>query len=237
MGNFHYANHRGFEIHGDIKAQAIASVLAPPLPVKWLRTHRVAVLKGGWSRERSISLKTGAAVEQALKRLRIPFLSIDVDKNILRTLQRRKVQFAYIALHGEFGEDGALQCILDFLKIPYTGSGPARERPRDGQESIEKIIRAAPSADSAVGVRRQKDRHPQSRTRDHILSRVRETGGPRFGDRRGLRKKRRRARRRAEGEFQNIRPRARRANDRRPRIDGRNSRRQSVARRRNQTGA
>jgi D-alanine-D-alanine ligase len=90
----------------------------------WLRSHRVAVLKGGWSRERAISLKTGASVEQALKRLKVPFQSIDVDKNILVALRRRRVQFAFIALHGEFGEDGALQCLLDFLKIPYTGSGP-----------------------------------------------------------------------------------------------------------------
>jgi D-alanine-D-alanine ligase len=84
----------------------------------------VAVLKGGWSRERSISLKTGAAVEQALKRLGVKFRSIDVNQNILAVLDRRRVQFAFIALHGAFGEDGALQCILDFLKIPYTGSGP-----------------------------------------------------------------------------------------------------------------
>lgn len=90
----------------------------------WLRTHRVAVLKGGWSRERPISLKTGTAIEQSLTRQRIPFQTIDVDERILVTLQRRRVQFAYLALHGAFGEDGALQCILDFLKIPYTGSGP-----------------------------------------------------------------------------------------------------------------
>ncbi len=92
--------------------------------LRWLRSHRVAVLKGGWSRERAISLKTGASVEQALKRLGVKFQSIDVNKNIISTLQKRRIQFAVIALHGTFGEDGALQCILDFLKIPYTGSGP-----------------------------------------------------------------------------------------------------------------
>ncbi len=92
--------------------------------LNWLRRHRVAVLKGGWSRERPISLKTGLAVEQAFTRLRVRVQSIDVGRNITNQLRKQRVQFAFIALHGAFGEDGGIQTLLESLKIPYTGSGP-----------------------------------------------------------------------------------------------------------------
>lgn len=91
--------------------------------LQWLRHHRVAVLKGGWSKERAISLKTGQAVEAALRRLKIPVIGIDVRPDIAVTLIKKKIQFCFIALHGPFGEDGRLQASLDALKIPYTGSG------------------------------------------------------------------------------------------------------------------
>jgi D-alanine-D-alanine ligase len=91
--------------------------------VRWLKSHRVAVLKGGWSRERPISLKTGAAVEESLNRLGIPFRSIDVTPNILNQLKSKNIKFCFLALHGSFGEDGGIQSCLDFLKIPYTGCG------------------------------------------------------------------------------------------------------------------
>src|SRR5689334_22402681 len=91
----------------------------------WLKGRRVAVLKGGWSRERSISLKTGAAIEASLKRLGIKPISIDVKPSIAADLLKKNVDFAYIALHGEFGEDGGVQTTLDLINIPYTGSGAA----------------------------------------------------------------------------------------------------------------
>ena len=176
--------------------------------LKWLRTHRVAVLKGGWSRERTISLKTGAAVEQALKRLGISFQAIDVDKNILRTLQRRRVQFAYIALHGEFGEDGALQCILDFLKIPYTGSGPLASGLAMDKNLSKKLFvqHNVPTAPWVCVDKKNNDQ--QNRARDHILSGVCETGRPGFRHRRGLGEKCERVDQSVESVFQNIRPRA-----------------------------
>lgn len=92
--------------------------------LSWLKSHRVAVLKGGWSRERPISLKTGAAVECAFRRLGVRPVSIDVTPRIDVVLAKKKIQFCFIALHGTFGEDGGIQSILELMKIPYTGSGP-----------------------------------------------------------------------------------------------------------------
>lgn len=92
-------------------------------PLAWLKGRRVAVLKGGWSRERPISLKTGAAIEASLKRLGIRAIGIDVKPTIAQELERKQVDFCYIALHGTFGEDGQLQGTLDVMGISYTGSG------------------------------------------------------------------------------------------------------------------
>lgn len=91
--------------------------------LRWLKKHRVAVLKGGWSKERPISLKTGEAVESSLKNLGVRFSSLDVQPNIAEVLKKKKIQFCFICLHGPFGEDGRIQSLLDILRIPYTGSG------------------------------------------------------------------------------------------------------------------
>lgn len=90
---------------------------------RWLKSRRIAVLKGGWSKERAISLKTGASVEQAFKRLNLAAVGMDVTRNIFSTLKARRIDFCFLALHGAFGEDGRLQGGLDVLQIPYTGSG------------------------------------------------------------------------------------------------------------------
>lgn len=91
----------------------------------WLKSRRVAVLKGGSSRERSISLRTGAAIEKSLKRLGVQAVGIDARRGFLQQLRKQKIDFCYIALHGTYGEDGGVQRDLDKLKIPYTGSGAA----------------------------------------------------------------------------------------------------------------
>lgn len=91
----------------------------------WLRKRRVAVLKGGWSRERAISLKTGAAVEAAFSRLGVRVAAVDVKRDVLGKLAALKPDLCFIALHGAFGEDGRIQSALEILGIPYTGSGPA----------------------------------------------------------------------------------------------------------------
>ncbi len=84
---------------------------------------RVAVLMGGLSAEREISLQSGQAVLQGLRRKGIDAFAIDVDENILSTLERERPDRAFIILHGRGGEDGVIQAVLECLHIPYTGSG------------------------------------------------------------------------------------------------------------------
>ena len=83
----------------------------------------VAVLKGGWSAEREVSLNSGAAVEDALSALGHKVTAIDVGPNVAEDLKNAKPDVAFNALHGRFGEDGCMQGILELLKIPYTHSG------------------------------------------------------------------------------------------------------------------
>jgi len=88
-----------------------------------LRKKKIAVLMGGWSAERSISLRSGGAVVRALQSLGLRVVSIDVGKDIFLRLRRIKPDICFITLHGCPGEDGTIQAILELLKIPYTGSG------------------------------------------------------------------------------------------------------------------
>ncbi len=89
-----------------------------------LKRKKIAVLMGGWSAEREISLLTGKAVLQALKEEKCKVIGIDVDKNIVENLKKYKIDFVFLALHGPIGEDGRIQGLLEILGIPYTGSGP-----------------------------------------------------------------------------------------------------------------
>ena len=87
---------------------------------------RVAVLMGGWSAERPVSLQSGQAVLDALLRQGINAFGIDVTREtILDDLKNEKINRAFIALHGKGGEDGTIQSLLEILDIPYTGSGVA----------------------------------------------------------------------------------------------------------------
>ena len=83
---------------------------------------RVGVLMGGDSAEREISLQSGAAVVAALVDEGIDYVAIDVGDNIIDELRAAKIDRAFLALHGPGGEDGRIQALLEFLKIPYTGS-------------------------------------------------------------------------------------------------------------------
>jgi D-alanine-D-alanine ligase len=84
---------------------------------------RVAVLKGGRSLERQVSLRSGARVEDALKRLDHEVVPIDVALDLIRRLREAEPDVAFIAMHGRDGEDGTVQELLEILGIPYTGSG------------------------------------------------------------------------------------------------------------------
>ncbi len=83
----------------------------------------VAVLMGGPSAEREVSLKSGARVQSALKSEGVDAHGLDADPTVLRTLRDEQFDRAFIVLHGRWGEDGLMQGALDVLGIPYTGSG------------------------------------------------------------------------------------------------------------------
>jgi len=83
----------------------------------------IAVLMGGRSLEREVSIKSGQRVSNALKKLGHNIIKLDVDEFIVSNLTSRKIDLAYIALHGKDGEDGTIQEILELLNIPYTGPG------------------------------------------------------------------------------------------------------------------
>jgi D-alanine-D-alanine ligase len=84
---------------------------------------RVAVLMGGLSAEREVSLKSGTAVLTALKRKGVDAHGIDVGHDVFAQLRAGKFDRAFIVLHGRFGEDGTVQGGLEVMNIPYTGSG------------------------------------------------------------------------------------------------------------------
>ena len=84
---------------------------------------RVAVLKGGRSLERQVSLRSGARVQEALARLGHEVMPIDVGPGLVETLSDDRPDIAFVALHGRDGEDGTVQELLEVLGIPYTGSG------------------------------------------------------------------------------------------------------------------
>jgi D-alanine-D-alanine ligase len=86
---------------------------------------RIAVLKGGRSLERHVSLRSGQRVEDALRRLGHEVTGIDVGTNLVGRLQELRPDLAFIALHGREGEDGTVQELLELLGVPYTGSGPS----------------------------------------------------------------------------------------------------------------
>ena len=85
---------------------------------------KIAVLMGGISSEKEVSLRTGAAITAALQRKGYDAFSLVLDKdNFVTALTNTEFDLAYVALHGEFGEDGRIQAFLDILGKKYTGSG------------------------------------------------------------------------------------------------------------------
>jgi D-alanine-D-alanine ligase len=87
------------------------------------KKKKIGVMMGGLSREREISLKTGKAILKALIEKGYNASAMDVGQDIAETLAKEKIEIAFIALHGRFGEDGTIQGMLELMRIPYTGSG------------------------------------------------------------------------------------------------------------------
>lgn len=88
-----------------------------------MKDKRIGVLMGGLSAEREVSLKSGMAVHQALLKLGYDSTAIDVRHEVAEVLRNERIEVAFIALHGRYGEDGCIQGLLELMQIPYTGSG------------------------------------------------------------------------------------------------------------------
>lgn len=122
------------------------------------RTHEtVAVLMGGWSAEREVSLRSGAAVADALEGEGYKVVRIDVDRDIAARLADLKPDVCFNALHGRFGEDGVLQGVLECLSIPYTHSGVLASALAMHKERAKDVMRLAgvPVADAVITTRRE----------------------------------------------------------------------------------
>ncbi|AKL98304.1 D-alanine--D-alanine ligase [Endomicrobium proavitum] len=91
--------------------------------IQKLKNKKIGVLYGGTSSEREISLKSGKAVLNALKKLKLNAVGIDVDKNVSEKIKKAKIDIACIMLHGPMGEDGTIQGMLEIMGVPYTGCG------------------------------------------------------------------------------------------------------------------
>jgi len=103
----------------------------------------VAVLMGGFSAERPVSLSSGEACASALEGEGYKVTRVDVDRNIAAVLADLRPDVAFNALHGPFGEDGTIQGILEYLEIPYTHSGVAASSLAMNKSQSKKIAAAA----------------------------------------------------------------------------------------------
>ncbi len=97
--------------------------------VDFLEGCKIGVLAGGSSSERQISLKSGKAVFKALKAAGLETVFLDVNEsNFSSCVEKSGIDVAFIALHGKFGEDGTVQCMLEEREIAYSGTGPESSR-------------------------------------------------------------------------------------------------------------
>ena len=128
-------------------------------------TTHVAVLMGGWSSERPVSLSSGNACADALEAGGFRVTRVDVGRDVADVLARLQPDVAFNALHGPFGEDGCVQGILEFLAIPYTHSGVLASALAMNKPKANHILRAAgvPVSDSVVA-------HRLDAAREHVIA-------------------------------------------------------------------
>ena len=103
----------------------------------------VAVLMGGFSSERPVSLSSGNACADALEEEGYQVTRVDVARDVGAVLAELKPDVAFNALHGPFGEDGTIQGILEYLEIPYTHSGVLASALAMNKEQAKKVAKAA----------------------------------------------------------------------------------------------
>jgi D-alanine-D-alanine ligase len=107
---------------------------------KELREKKIGVLMGGKSAEREVSLKSGTAVYNSLRSLKLNVVAIDAGEDLCGVLKKQKIDVAFIALHGGHGENGAVQGMLEIMGIPYTGSGILSSAIAMDKEASKKVF-------------------------------------------------------------------------------------------------
>jgi D-alanine-D-alanine ligase len=125
----------------------------------------VAVLMGGFSSERPVSLRSGAACAAALKTAGYAVTTVDVDRDVATVLADLRPDVAFNALHGPYGEDGTIQGILEYLQIPYTHSGVLASALAMNKQ-IAKTIAAA----AGIPVAEAKVMYRHEAAKAHVLS-------------------------------------------------------------------
>lgn len=117
-----------------------------------MKFKRIAVLKGGLSAEREVSLNSGAACAKALRSKGYDVVEIDVGKDLAPRLIEAKPDAAFNALHGQWGEDGCVQGLLEVMGIPYTHSGVLTSSLAMDKQRTKLVLRASgvPSPEGRV---------------------------------------------------------------------------------------
>jgi D-alanine-D-alanine ligase len=128
--------------------------------------NHVAVLMGGWSAEREVSLRTGKACADALESAGYRVTRIDAGRDLAAELTRLRPEVCFNALHGRWGEDGCVQGLLEILAIPYTHSGVRASALAMHKEHAKDVMRAAgiPVPDGKIVTRAQA-------AKEHVLPR------------------------------------------------------------------
>ena len=124
----------------------------------------VAVLMGGWSSERQVSLWSGTACADALEQAGYRVTRVDMDRDIATTLAALRPDVVFNALHGPFGEDGCIQGILEILGIPYTHSGVLASALAMDKVRTKAVIKAA-----GVPVAEHKVAHRLEAAKAHVM--------------------------------------------------------------------
>ena len=126
---------------------------------------KVAVLMGGWSAERPVSLDSGAACAEALAEAGFVVTRIDVDRDIAQVLAADRPDVAFNALHGPYGEDGTIQGVLEIMGIPYTHSGVLASALAMNKHKAKSVAVAAgiPVSNHVVVARREA-------AREHVMA-------------------------------------------------------------------
>ena len=134
----------------------------------------VAVIAGGLSHERDVSLASGRNLVRELRAVGVEVTAYDFDRNLLHNLERDKVVAAIPALHGQFGEDGEIQTLLELIDLPYVGSGSRACRVAYDKGTARELLRRAgiPVPDS-VGLSAQTFRDiGATALMEHVMERL-----------------------------------------------------------------